>query len=237
MLLEVRGISAYYGKAEALKNISLTVEEGEVVALIGSNGAGKTTTLRTISGLKQPSSGEILFKDKRITNLTPHSIVAKGIAHVQEGRHVFNEMTVKENLELGAYTRSNRLEIGKDLERVIESFPILKERYRQRAGSLSGGEQQMLAMARALMTRPTLLLLDEPSLGLSPLLVREIAKIIKDISATGVSIILIEQNARMALKLARRAYVLELGSIVLEGAADRLLEDERVKKAYLGCAT
>ena len=237
MLLEVRGISAYYGKAEALKNISLTVEEGEVVALIGSNGAGKTTTLRTISGLKQPSSGEILFKDKSITNLTPHSIVARGIAHVQEGRHVFNEMTVKENLELGAYTRSNRLEIGKDLERVNESFPILMERYLQRAGSLSGGEQQMLAMARALMTRPTLLLLDEPSLGLSPLLVREIAKIIKDISATGVSIILIEQNARMALKLARRAYVLELGSIVLEGAADRLLEDERVKKAYLGCAT
>ena len=146
-------------------------------------------------------------------------------------------MTVKENLELGAYTRSNRLEIGKDLERVNESFPILKERYRQRAGSLSGGEQQMLAMARALMTRPTLLLLDEPSLGLSPLLVREIAKIIKDISATGVCIILIEQNARMALKLARRAYVLELGSIVLEGEAKKLLEDERVKKAYLGCAT
>lgn len=237
MLLEVRSISAYYGKAEALKNISLTVEEGEVVALIGSNGAGKTTTLRVISGLKQPSNGEILFKDKKITNLTPHSIVARGIAHVQEGRHVFNEMTVKENLELGAYTRSNRLEIGKDLERVNESFPILKERYRQRAGSLSGGEQQMLAMARALMNRPTLLLLDEPSLGLSPLFVREIAKIIKDISATGVSIILIEQNARMALKLARRAYVLELGSIVLEGEANKLLEDERVKKAYLGCAT
>jgi len=237
MLLEVRGISAYYGKAEALKNISLTVEEGEVVALIGSNGAGKTTTLRAISGLKQPSNGEILFKDKRITNLTPHSIVARGIAHVQEGRHVFNEMTVKENLELGAYTRSNRLEIGKDLERVNESFPILKERYLQRAGSLSGGEQQMLAMARALMTRPTLLLLDEPSLGLSPLFVREIAKIIKDISATGVSIILIEQNARMALKLARRAYVLELGSIVLEGEANKLLEDERVKKEHINCET
>lgn len=236
MLLEVRDIWAYYGKAEALKGVSINTEEGEVVALIGSNGAGKTTTLRAISGLKQPSGGDIFFLGKKITNIAPHAIVAMGIAHVQEGRHVFNEMTVKENLEMGAYTRTSRIEIENDLGRVYESFPILKERNRQRAGSLSGGEQQMLAMARALMARPTLLLLDEPSLGLSPLFVQEIARIIKDISSSGVSIILIEQNARMALKLATRAYVLELGSIVLEGPADKLLEDERVKKAYLGCA-
>lgn len=235
MLLEVRNIRSYYGKAEALKGISLIAKEGEVVALIGSNGAGKTTTLRTISGLKQPSEGDIFFLGKKITNLAPHAIVAMGIAHVQEGRHVFNEMTVKENLEMGAYTRNSRIEIEIDLGRVYESFPILKERNRQRAGSLSGGEQQMLAMARALMARPTLLLLDEPSLGLSPLFVREIAKIIKNISALGVSIILIEQNARMALKLASRAYVLELGSIVIEGQADKLIADDQVKKAYLGC--
>ncbi len=237
MLLEVKEISASYGKAEALKRISLEVSEGEVVALIGSNGAGKTTTLRTISGLKKPSEGEIIFRGRKITREAPHAIVAMGIAHVQEGRHIFSAMTVRENLEIGAYIRSDRYEIGKDFDRIYESFPVLRERYRQKAGSLSGGEQQMLAMARALMARPALLLLDEPSLGLSPILVREIANIIRNISATGVSIILIEQNARMALKLSKRAYVLELGCIVLEGEANKLLEDERVKRAYLGCAS
>jgi len=234
LFLEVRNVRVQYGKAEVLKDVSLEVEEGEVVALIGSNGAGKTTTLRTISGLKIPNAGEIRFKGERIDGMSPHAIVKMGIAHVPEGRRVFSAMSVRENLELGAYLRSDKFGIGQDLEKIYQGFPILKERQKQAAGSLSGGEQQMLAIARALMARPSLLLLDEPSLGLSPLLVREIAKIVREISQTGVSIILIEQNARMALRLAHKAYILELGKIVLQGNAKELIHNENVKKAYLG---
>jgi branched-chain amino acid transport system ATP-binding protein len=234
MPLELRDVFVHYGKATALKGISLEANEGEVVALIGSNGAGKTTMLRAISGLDVPTRGEIIFKGKTINGLDPHVIVRMGIAHVPEGRRVFGPMTVEENLELGAYLRKDRQKIGQDLEQIYESFPVLKQRCRQRAGSLSGGEQQMLAMARALMTSPEFLLLDEPSLGLSPLLVREVGRIISRINKRGVTIVLIEQNARMALRLAHRAYILELGSIILQGNARDLLNDEGVKKAYLG---
>lgn len=236
MLLEMRDVFVQYGKAIALRGISLGVTEGEVVALIGSNGAGKTTTLRAISGLNLPTSGEIRFQGKTINGMPPHVIVQMGIAHVPEGRRVFGPMTVEENLELGAYLRKDRQGIGRDLEQIYESFPVLKNRSRQRAGSLSGGEQQMLAMARALMTSPKVLLLDEPSLGLSPLLVREVGRIISRINKLGVTVILIEQNARMALRLAHRAYILELGSIILQGIARDLMKDEGVKKAYLGTA-
>jgi len=236
MLLEMRDVFVQYGKAIALRGISLGVTEGEVVALIGSNGAGKTTTLRAISGLNLPTSGEIRFQGKTINGMPPHVIVQMGIAHVPEGRRVFGPMTVEENLELGAYLRKDRQGIGRDLERIYQSFPVLKNRSRQRAGSLSGGEQQMLAMARALMTSPKVLLLDEPSLGLSPLLVREVGRIISRINKLGVTVILIEQNARMALRLAHRAYILELGSIILQGIARDLMKDEGVKKAYLGTA-
>ncbi len=236
MLLEMRDVFVQYGKAIALRGISLEVTEGEVVALIGSNGAGKTTTLRAISGLNLPTSGEIRFQGKTINGMPPHVIVQMGIAHVPEGRRVFGPMTVEENLELGAYLRKDRQGIGRDLERIYQSFPVLKNRSRQRAGSLSGGEQQMLAMARALMTSPKVLLLDEPSLGLSPLLVREVGRIISRINKLGVTVILIEQNARMALRLAHRAYILELGSIILQGIARDLMKDEGVKKAYLGTA-
>lgn len=234
MLLEMRDVFVQYGKAAALKGISLEANEGEVVTLIGSNGAGKTTTLRAISGLEVPSRGEIRFQGKTINGLDPHVIVKMGIAHVPEGRRVFGPMTVEENLELGAYLRKDRQKMGEDLEQVYQSFPVLKQRRRQRAGSLSGGEQQMLAMARALMTSPEVLLLDEPSLGLSPLLVREVGRIISRINKRGVTIILIEQNARMALRLAHRAYILELGNIILQGNARDLMNDEGVKKAYLG---
>jgi len=236
MLLEMRDVFVQYGKAIALRGISLGVTEGEVVALIGSNGAGKTTTLRAISGLNLPTSGEIRFQGKTINGMPPHVIVQMGIAHVPEGRRVFGPMTVEENLELGAYLRKDRQGIGRDLEQIYQSFPVLKNRSRQRAGSLSGGEQQMLAMARALMTSPKVLLLDEPSLGLSPLLVREVGRIISRINKLGVTVILIEQNARMALRLAHRAYILELGSIILQGIARDLMKDEGVKKAYLGTA-
>ena len=236
MLLEMRDVFVQYGKAIALRGISLEVTEGEVVALIGSNGAGKTTTLRAISGLNLPTSGEIRFQGKTINGMPPHVIVQMGIAHVPEGRRVFGPMTVEENLELGAYLRKDRQGIGRDLEQIYQSFPVLKNRSRQRAGSLSGGEQQMLAMARALMTSPKVLLLDEPSLGLSPLLVREVGRIISRINKLGVTVILIEQNARMALRLAHRAYILELGSIILQGIARDLMKDEGVKKAYLGTA-
>ncbi len=234
MFLELKNVEVAYGKAEALKKISLKAEGGEIVTLIGSNGAGKTTTLRAICGLKALNAGEIWFSDRKINGMSPHVIVKLGIAHVPEGRRVFSAMTVQENLELGAYLRKNKHEIAEDLEKIYRSFPVLKERERQMAGSLSGGEQQMLAMGRALMTRPALLLLDEPSLGLSPLLVREVARIITNINHSGVSIILIEQNARMALKLAHRAYILEVGRIVLQGKARDLAKDEKVKKAYLG---
>jgi branched-chain amino acid transport system ATP-binding protein len=234
MLLEVRNLRVHYGKAEALKGISLGVEEGTIITLIGANGAGKTTTLRTISGLKAPTSGEIWFQGKRIDGMPPNVIVTLGIAHVPEGRRIFAPMTVLENLEMGAYVRKDRHEVARNLERIFEHFPVLKQRRGQQAGSLSGGEQQMLAVARALMASPKLLLMDEPSLGLSPVLVEEVGNIITDINRGGVSIILVEQNARMALMLAHRGYVLEVGSIALEGDAKELANDEHVKKAYLG---
>jgi branched-chain amino acid transport system ATP-binding protein len=233
-LLELQNIKVIYGKAEVLKNISIEAEGGEIVTLIGSNGAGKTTTLRAICGLKALNAGEIWFRDRKINGMSPHIIVQLGIAHVPEGRRVFSTMTVRENLELGAYLRKDKHKIAQDLGNIYRSFPVLKEREKQTAGSLSGGEQQMLAMGRALMTSPTLLLLDEPSLGLSPLLVREVARIITNINQSGVSIILIEQNARMALKLAHKAYILEVGNIVLQGKARDLLKNEKVKKVYLG---
>ncbi len=237
MLLEMRDVFVRYGKATALNGITLNAEDGEIVALIGSNGAGKTTTLRAISGLNVPNRGEIHFQGKTISGTSPHQIVRMGIAHVPEGRRVFPAMTVEENLELGAYLRSDRRMVRQDFERMYESFPVLEQRRRQKAGSLSGGEQQMLAMARALMTSPKVLLLDEPSLGLAPLLVREVGKIIARINRQGVTIILIEQNARMALRLAHRAYILELGTIILQGNARDLANDEGVRKAYLGTGT
>jgi branched-chain amino acid transport system ATP-binding protein len=233
-VLDLKNLKVRYDKAEALKGISLNVEAGEIVSLIGSNGAGKTTTLRAVSGLVPLTEGEIRFVGERIDRTPAHGIVQKGIAHVPEGRRVFSALTVQENLELGAYRRSDREAIAADFERMYASFPVLKERRKQKAGSLSGGEQQMLAMARALMTSPRLLLLDEPSIGLAPLVVREIARIIREINRQGVTVVLIEQNARMALKLAHRAYVLELGSILLEGPAADLARDETVKRAYLG---
>jgi len=234
MLLEIKDLRVHYGMAEALKGISVSVEEGEIVALIGANGAGKTTTLRTISGLKAPTSGEILFQGKRIDGIPAHNIVKLGIAHIPEGRIVFAPMTVLDNLKMGAYLRKDKQQVARDLDAMYEHFPVLKERHNQLAGSLSGGEQQMLAVARALMASPQLLLMDEPSMGLSPVLVEEVGNIIKDIHKTGIGIILVEQNARMALELANKAYILAVGSIILEGDAKELANDERVKKAYLG---
>jgi len=234
MLLEIRDLRVHYGMAEALKGISLSVDEGAIVALIGANGAGKTTTLRTISGLKAPTSGEILFQGRRIDGMPAHEIVKLGIAHIPEGREVFAPMTVLDNLKMGAYLRKDKSQIARDLERMYDHFPVLKARRGQRAGSLSGGEQQMLAVARALMASPRLLLMDEPSSGLSPILVEEVASIISNINKIGISIMLVEQNARMALQLANKAYIIEVGSITLEGGAQELANDERVKKAYLG---
>lgn len=234
MLLEIKDLRVHYGRAEALKGISISVEEGTIVALIGANGAGKTTTLRTISGLKRPTSGEIWFKCKRIDRVPPHHIVKLGIGHIPEGRGVFAPMTVLDNLLMGAYLRKDRDQIDKDIDSIYQHFPILKERSKQGAGSLSGGEQQMLAVGRALMNNPKLLLMDEPSMGLSPILVADVGNIIRDINRTGITIILVEQNARMALELANKAYVLEVGSITLKGDAKELANDERVKKAYLG---
>jgi branched-chain amino acid transport system ATP-binding protein len=235
VFLQVNNINVRYGKAEALRNVSMKVDKGEIVSLIGSNGAGKTTTLKSISGLV-PYSGEILFQGKRLNGVAPHDIVRMGIAHVPEGRRVFSSMTVMENLELGAYLRNDQAGVARDMDRIYMSFPVLRARVRQKAGSLSGGEQQMLAIARAMMTSPTVLLLDEPSLGLSPKLVREVGRIVSNINSQGVTIILIEQNARMALRLSHRAYILELGQIILEGNAKELINDEKVKKAYLGSA-
>jgi len=236
MLLKMKEVTVRYGKATALGGISLGIDDGEIVTIIGSNGAGKSTTLRAICGLKVPDLGEIRFKDDIINGVEPYDIVKMGIALVPEGRRVFNELSVKEHLELGAYLRRDKTTIAKDFERMYMKFPILKERRKQLGGSLSGGEQQMLAIARALMTSPSLLLLDEPSLGLSPLFVKEVAKIIKEINQQGMSIILIEQNARMALRLANRAYILDAGSIRAQGKASDLLENDAVKKAYLGSA-
>jgi branched-chain amino acid transport system ATP-binding protein len=235
-LLEVANLVARYGRITALQDVSLTVDEGEIVALIGANGAGKTTTLRAISGLIRPAAGSIRFAGRDITRLAPSEIVRAGISHSPEGRHVFPRMTVRENLELGAYTRREKSEIAADTENVLGIFPRLKERYEQKAGTMSGGEQQMLAIARALMARPRLLLLDEPSLGLSPKLVQTIFAVIRDISARGTTILLIEQNARQALAVAARGYVLEVGAIAHSGAAAELAASEAVRAAYLGGA-
>lgn len=235
MLLEVKDITVHYFKVPAIRNISITVESGEIVALIGSNGAGKTTTLRAISGLKHPTTGEIHFQGQRIDKLPPHKINGLGIAMVPEGRRVFPQMTVLENLLLGAFLRKQKEDVQKDLEELVfRHFPRLKERKRQDAGTLSGGEQQMLAMGRALMSAPKLLLLDEPSLGLSPIMCGEIGKIIMNIHTEGRTVILVEQNARLALGLAQHAYVIETGDIALSGPAKELRENYNVKKAYLG---
>ena len=234
MLLEVKDLSVSYGKAAALRGISIEVEEGTVVALIGANGAGKTTTLRTISGLVRPTSGTIQYRGKRIDRMPAHSIVKLGIAQIPERRMVFAPMTVLDNLKMGAYLNRDRRKVAADIERIYERFPRLKERRSQLAGSLSGGEQQMVAVARALMASPDLLLMDEPSLGLAPMVVAEVASIIREINASGISIILVEQNAQMALSLASKAYILEVGQIALEGDACDLVNDDRVRKAYLG---
>lgn len=233
-MLRIENINVYYGAIHAIKGISLDVPEGEIVALIGSNGAGKSTTLRTISGLMKPKTGKILYDGSDIAGMPAHNIVGKGLCQVPEGRHVFANMTVMENLELGAYLRKDKKEIAKDLELVFEKFPRLLERKEQIAGTLSGGEQQMLAMGRALMSKPKLLLLDEPSMGLAPLLVREIFNIIKEINDSGTTILLVEQNANMALSIADKAYVLETGRITLSGTARELASSEAVRKAYLG---
>ncbi len=235
MLLEIKDITVHYYKVPAVRNISINVEDGEIVALIGSNGAGKTTTLRAISGLKHPTTGEIHYKGQKIDNLPPHKINALGIAMVPEGRRVFPQMTVMENLLMGAFLRKDREEIQKNLEKVVfRHFPCLKERKRQAAGTLSGGEQQMLAMGRALMSAPKLLLMDEPSLGLSPIMCGEIGKIISNIHNEGSTVILVEQNARLALALSQHAYVIESGDITLYGLAEELSKNDDVKKAYLG---
>lgn len=233
-MLEVKNLDVHYGVIHAIKNVSLTVNDGEIVTLIGANGAGKTTTLRTISGLKKPTNGTIMLDGEDITNTSARERVAKGISHVPEGRHIFPTMTVLENLELGAYLRHDKKGITADLEMVYDIFPILKERRKQAAGTLSGGEQQMLAIGRALMSKPRILFLDEPSMGLAPLLVLEIFRIIKEINASGTTILLVEQNASMALQIANRAYVMETGSIVLTDTGAELLKSEDIKKAYLG---
>jgi branched-chain amino acid transport system ATP-binding protein len=234
MLLEIKDVKVHYGRAEALKGISIKVDEGSVVSIVGANGAGKSTILRTISGLKKPTSGEIWFQRKRIDGLPAHTIVRLGIVQIPEGGMIFAPMTVLVNLKMGAYLRKDKTQIAKDLDVVYQHFPVLKERNSQLAGTLSGGEQRMLAIARALMARPQLLLMDEPSMGLAPMLVEEISKAIRDIERGGISIILVEQNAYMAFTLANRAYILEVGSIVGEGDVEKLASDERVKKAYLG---
>jgi len=234
MLLEVIDLKVRYGGAEVLNGISLNAKEGEIVTIIGNNGAGKTTTLRTISGLKRPIGGEILFQGKKIHGTPAQDIVKMGIGHVPQGRDLFPHMGVLENIRLGAYLQKDKNRLKQGLERIFQTFPVLKARKRQQAGTLSGGEQQMLAIARALMGNPTLLLLDEPSIGLAPIVVREIGKIAVEINQMGTSILLVEQNARLALRLSHRGYVLETGNLVLEGKSEDLLDDERVKKAYLG---
>ncbi len=232
-MLDVQEIQVYYGKIHALKGISLQVSKGEIVALLGNNGAGKTTTLKTISALLRPRSGQVILEGQPIHELPPHEIVARGVAHAPEGRKIFNRLTVTENLEMGAYLRSDGT-VGEDTERVFALFPRLKERRAQVAGTLSGGEQQMLAIGRALMARPRILLLDEPSMGLAPILVEQIFETVKDINQQGTTILLVEQNAAMALSIAHRGYVLETGSIALGGSAVELQEHPDVRRAYLG---
>jgi len=234
LLLQVKELAIYYGAIHALKGVSFQVQEGEIVTLIGANGAGKSTILRSISGLVRPSSGEILFEEKPINAISPHQIVAMGISHVPEGRKPFANLTVSENIEMGAFVVRDHRQVARSRERVFQRFPRLRERARQLAGTLSGGEQQMLAMGRGLMPQPKLLLLDEPSMGLSPILVREIFQIIEEINRMGTSILLVEQNAYMALSIAHRAYVLETGVIVLEGKSEDLRQDAKVRSAYLG---
>ncbi len=233
-LLEVNDLSVYYGVIQALKGISFHVDKGEIVALIGANGAGKTTTLHTLSGLLEPKEGSIKYKDTELTKIPAHKIVSLGMAQVPEGRRIFAEMTVLQNLKMGAFTRSNAKEFTDTLNLVYSRFPRLKERQSQLAGTLSGGEQQMLAMGRALMSHPDIILMDEPSMGLSPIFVNEIFDIIKAVNAEGTTVLLVEQNAKKALSIANRAYVLETGKIVLEGNASDLLNDDSIKKAYLG---
>ena len=245
-MLEVKNLEVYYGVIQAIKGISFEVNEGEVIALIGANGAGKTTTLQTITGMLQPKAGEIIFEGKDISKIPGHKIVSMGMAHVPEGRRVFADMSVYENLLMGAYTRKDKNEIAQSLEmvykkeieetlaRVYKSFPRLEERKNQLAGTLSGGEQQMLAMGRALMSKPKIILMDEPSMGLSPILVEEIFHIIREISASGTTVLLVEQNAKKALAIADRAYVLETGNIVLSGDAKEMMNNDSIKKAYLG---
>jgi len=233
-VLEVKDLRVHYGTVEAVKGVSFEISERAIISLIGANGAGKTTCLRALTGLVEPSAGEIRFENTSLGGLAPHQIVRLGVAHVPEGRRLFPKMTVLENLRMGAYLRTKRSEMASTLGMIYEHFPILRERGRQRSGSLSGGEQQMLAIARALMSRPRLLLLDEPSMGLSPIMTAEIGTIIRQINAQDVSIILVEQNALLALTLARYGYVLETGLVVMQGNARELLQDEGVKKAYLG---
>ena len=233
-MLEVKDLEVYYGVIQAIKGISFEVNKGEVIALIGANGAGKTTTLHTITGLISPKKGHVIFEGKDITKVPAHKIVSMGMAHVPEGRRVFAELSVYENLRVGAYTRKDKSEIEESLANVYKRFPRLEERKNQMAGTLSGGEQQMLAMGRALMSKPKIILMDEPSMGLSPILVNEIFDIIRAVSESGTTVLLVEQNAKKALAIADRAYVLETGKIVLEGNAKDLLEDDSIKKAYLG---
>jgi branched-chain amino acid transport system ATP-binding protein len=234
MLLEVENLNVYYGAIHALQGISFNVEEGEIVTLIGANGAGKSTTLRTISGLLRPREGGIRFRGEDITMVPAEQIVYRGISQVPEGRKIFAPLTVRENLEMGAFTRTNKAEIEQSMRRVFASFPRLEERLSQLGGTLSGGEQQMLAVGRGLMSQPTLLLLDEPSMGLAPILVEEIFRIIREINEQGTTILLVEQNAHMALSIADRGYVLETGTVVLSGTAQELRENPQVKEAYLG---
>jgi branched-chain amino acid transport system ATP-binding protein len=233
-MLEIRDLDVHYGGIHALKGVSMNVEAGEVVTLIGANGAGKTTTLRAISGLVKPSKGTVRFAGAEITGVAAHAIVSRGLVHAPEGRGIFSNMTVAENLEIGAFLRKDRAAVAKDKEHALSLFPRLKERLSQNAGTLSGGEQQMLAIARALLSRPKLLLLDEPSLGLAPQIVALIFKIVKTIAADGTTILLVEQNAHMALGVASRAYVLEVGQIVLDGPAKDLAKNDQIRKAYLG---
>lgn len=233
-MLEINDLQVFYGMIQAIKGVSFQVEEGEIIALIGANGAGKTTTLHTITGLIKPKSGNVIFEGKDISKIPPHKIVSMGMAHVPEGRRVFSQLSVLENLKLGAYTRKDKEEIAQTLQMVYKRFPRLEERQNQMAGTLSGGEQQMLAMGRALMSHPKIILMDEPSMGLSPIFVNEIFDIITEVSKSGTTVLLVEQNAKKALSIANRAYVLETGKIVLEGDAKTLMNDDSIKKAYLG---
>lgn len=234
LMLELESIASFYGKIQALKGITLEVPEGGIVAILGANGAGKSTTLKTISGLIQPQRGQILFQGQSIHKKEPHQIVRLGICQVPEGRDIFMGLTVQENLKMGAFTRSDARAIQDDMQRIFQSFPVLKERAKQQAGTLSGGEQQMLAIARGLMSNPKLMLLDEPSLGLAPLMVEEIFRIITQINKEGVTILLVEQNANMALQTARYGYVMETGTVALHDSAENLVQNDYVRKVYLG---